>query len=154
MKNKKFRAFVNCNCKIPMNLQLFAEGGNDQGTADPPAGGGSNDPAPDTDHADPPTDPPKQQSFDDFLKSGGNQAEFDRRVQKAIDTALNKAKESWEAMTDSKISEAEKLAKMTAAEKAQYQEQQRIKDLDAREAAITRKELMVTAKITIIYLSI
>ena len=25
-------------------------------------------------------------SFDDFLKGEGNQAEFDRRVQKAIDT--------------------------------------------------------------------
>ena len=45
MRNKKFRAFVNCNCKIPMNLQLFAEGGNDPGAADPPAGGNP-DPVP------------------------------------------------------------------------------------------------------------
>lgn len=57
------------------------------------------------------------QSFDDFLKNG-NQAEFDRRVNKAVETAVGKAREKWELLTNDKLSEAEKLSKMTKEEKA------------------------------------
>ena len=88
-------------------------------------------------------------SFDDFLKTGGNQAEFDRRVQKAVNTAVTKAQEKWQALADDKLSEAEKLAKMTKEEKAQYMQQKREKELTDREAAITRKELMAEAKNTL-----
>lgn len=150
MRRRKFRSTL-VRFMIPMNLQLFA--GSDEGSAgandeDDKIGGGSTEskesggmPSQDTGKPEP--------SFDDFLKTGSNQAEFDRRVQRAIETAVSKAKESWQAMTDSKVSEAEKLAKMTAAEKAQYQEQQRLKDLEAREAAIAKRELMATAKVTL-----
>ena len=144
MRNRAFRALV--NCKIPMNLQLFAES-NPEGTENNPSGGsGSNEPG---EGDNKPAEKNKPQSFDDYLKEPGNQAEFDRRVQRAIDTALEKAQESWKAITDGKISEAEKLAKMSAAEKAKYQEQQRAKELDEREAALNRKELMATAKNTL-----
>ena len=85
----------------------------------------------------------------DFLKTGGNQAEFDRRVQKAVNTAVTKAQEKWQALADDKLSEAEKLAKMTKEEKAQYMQQKREKELTDREAAITRKELMAEAKNTL-----
>ena len=51
-------------------------------------------------------------SFDDFLKDPGNQAEFDRRVQKAIQTAVSNAQRKWQTVTDDKVSEAEKLAQM------------------------------------------
>ena len=68
-------------CKVPMNLQLFAEG-DDAGTGDSGNGGGTGgDGGSDQGGAD---NPP---SFDDFLKTGDNQAEFDRRLQKAINTA-------------------------------------------------------------------
>ena len=87
-------------------------------------------------------------SFDELLK-GGHQAEFDRRVQKAIDTALSNAKEKWQALTDDKLSEAEKLAKMTKEEKAQYMQQKKEKELADREAAVTRSELMAQAKNTL-----
>ena len=87
----------------------------------------------------------KPMSFEDFLKQKGNQAEFDRRVNKAIETA----KEKWNILMDDKVSEAEKLAKMTAAEKQQYMEQKRQKELDDREAEITKRELMATAKNTL-----
>lgn len=56
-------------------------------------------------------------TFDDFLKEGKNQAEFDRRVQKAIQTA----QESWKAKNDQEKSEAERLAQMNETEKLQYQ---------------------------------
>ena len=91
------------------------------------------------------TEPP---SFDDLLKNG-HQAEFDRRVQKAIDTALTNAQEKWQALTDDKLSEAEKLAKMTKEEKTQYLAQKHEKELEDREAGITRRELMAEAKNTL-----
>ena len=137
MRNKVIKAF----CKVPMNLQLFAEGGDGAG-ADGGNGGGSGEGAGGEGGAGGGTPP----SFDDFLKTGGNQAEFDRRVQKAVNTAVTKAQEKWQALADDKLSEAEKLAKMTKEEKAQYMQQKREKELTDREAAITRKELMAEAK--------
>lgn len=115
--------------RLPMELQFFAE--EPAGTDPEPAG----------------TEPEEQKplSFDDFLKTGSNQAEFDRRVSKAVQTAQAK----WQAQTDDKLSEAEKLAKMTAAEKAQYMQQKKEKELNDREAEITRRELMATAKNTL-----
>ena len=142
MRNKIVKAF----CKVPMNLQLFAEGGDGTG-ADGGNGGGSSDG--DGTGGEGGTGGDTPPSFDDFLKTGGNQAEFDRRVQKAVNTAVTKAQEKWQALADDKLSEAEKLAKMTKEEKAQYMQQKREKELTDREAAITRKELMAEAKNTL-----
>lgn len=88
-------------------------------------------------------------SFDDFLKVEGNQAEFDRRVQKAIDTAVSNAQEKWRILADDKASEAEKLAKMTKEEKNQYLYQKKVKELDDRDSEITKRELMAEAKNTL-----
>ncbi len=136
MKNKVFKAF----CKVPMNLQLFAEG-DGAGTDDEGGNGGGVGGAGEEGN--------EPQSFDDFLKTGGNQAEFDRRVQKAVNTAVTNAQEKWQALTDDKLSEAEKLAKMTKEEKAQYMQQKKEKELSERETAITRKELMAEARNTL-----
>lgn len=123
----------------PLNLQLFAEDGGEGNTsgADQGNGGGSGE------------QEPKGLSFDDFLKGEGNQAEFDRRVQKAVNTAVTNAQAKWKALTDDQLSEAEKLAKMTKEEKNNYMQQKREKELTEREAAITRKELMAEAKNTL-----
>lgn len=59
-------------------------------------------------------------SFDDFLKEPRNRAEFDRRVQESIKTAVANAQQKWKAVTDDKVSEAEKLTQMTKEEKAEY----------------------------------
>ena len=129
-------------CRIPMNLQIFAEGGAGDGAgADGGNGGGAG--AADQGEAELP-------SFDDFLKGEGNQAEFDRRVQKAIKTAVSNAQQKWQALADDKLSEAEKLAKMNKEEKAAYMQQKKEKELSDREAAITRKELMAEAKNTLV----
>ena len=136
MRNKVFKAF----CKVPMNLQLFAEG-DGVGTGDEGGNGGGASGTGDEGN--------EPQSFDDFLKTGGNQAEFDRRVQKAVNTAVTNAQEKWQALTDDKLSDAEKLAKMTKEEKAQYMQQKKEKELSEREAAITRKELMAEARNTL-----
>ena len=136
MRNKVFKAF----CKVPMNLQLFAEG-DGAGTGDEGGNGGGAGGAGEEGN--------EPQSFDDFLKTGGNQAEFDRRVQKAVNTAVTKAQQKWQALADENLSEAEKLAKMTKEEKAQYLQQKKEKELIDRETEITRKELMAEAKNTL-----
>ena len=58
-------------------------------------------------------------NFDEFLKDSKNQAEFDRRVQKAIETA----KTNWQEIMNNEKSEAEKLAKMNKEQKLEYQAQ-------------------------------
>ena len=127
-----------------MNLQFFAESGDgagaDQGEG---SGSGSETAESGTDGAETGNKEPK--SFDDHLQDQNNQAEFDRRVQKALGTA----KEKWEALMDDKLSEADKLAKMNKEEKAEYLRQKQEKELKDREAAITRRELMAEAKNTL-----
>lgn len=137
-----------------MNLQLFADGGTGAG-GDSGGTGGAGGGTPDggNDGATGGTDDGKDKkteplTFDDLLK-GGHQAEFDRRLQKGIDATLTKAQEKWRAMTDDKLSEAEKLVKMTKDEKAEYLRQKEEKALTAREANITKRELMAEAKNTL-----
>ena len=124
--------------RIPMtNLQLFADGdGNGSGSGDgngDGAGAGSGDSG----------DGNEPLSFDDFLKEGGNQAEFDRRVQKAVNTAVTNAQEKWQALTDDKLSEAEKLAKMTKEERAAYQAKKEREAFEAEKAAFEKEKLVV-----------
>lgn len=76
-------------------------------------------------------------TFDDFLKEGKNQAEFDRRVQKAIQTA----QESWKAKNDEEKSEAERLAQMNETEKLQYQLQKQQKDYEDIQKKLNARDL-------------
>lgn len=126
-----------------MDLQFFAEPDNGTGAT---GGNGSG-----TGMAgDPSTDPgngnQEPVTFDDFLKSGENQSEFDRRIQKAVQTAVTNAQEKWKALTDNKLSEAEKLAKMTSAEKTEYQKQQLEKKLAEYERKETLSDMSKTAR--------
>ena len=142
MRNKYFRF---ASCMLPMNLQFFAEpGGDDAGDGDGNGGGAGGE----GDTGEGGGEGNELPSFDDLLKNG-HQAEFNRRVQKAIDTALTNAQEKWQALTDDKLSEAEKLAKMTKEEKSDYLQQKRERELADKEAAITRRELMAEAKNTL-----
>lgn len=62
------------------NLQLFTEPGGDGGGSGEGDGAGTG--------GDPGSNSNTTMSFDDFLKLEGNQSEFDRRVQKAVNTAV------------------------------------------------------------------
>lgn len=125
---------------MPMNIQFFAEGG-DGGTGGEGGAGGEGGTGG--------TGGNNRMSFEEFLGQDGNQEEFDRRVQEAVNTAVGNAQEKWKALTDDKLSEAEKLAKMTKEEKAEYLANKKTKELDDREAEITKKELMAEAKNTL-----
>lgn len=117
---------------LMMNLQLFAEGGAEPTPIVP--GGEPN-----------PTDPVEGTSFDDVLKDKKHQSEFDKRIAKSLETA----KAKWEADYNTKLetakTEAEKLAKMNADEKAKYAEDKRIADLEKREKDINTRELKAQA---------
>lgn len=122
--------------RIPMmNLQLFAEGeGDGSGVGDDGgAGAGSGDGG-------------NEMSFDDFLGQAENRAGFDRRVQKAVNTAVTKAQEKWQALTDDKLSEAEKLAKMTKEEKAEYKNRKLEKELADLKRQNSLSEMSKTAR--------
>ena len=76
-------------------------------------------------------------SFDDFLKDSKNQAEFDKRVQKAIQTAETK----WKAKNDEAKTEAEKLAQMNETEKLQYQLQKQQKNNEEIRKKLNARDL-------------
>lgn len=67
----------------------------------------------------------KPLTFDEILTDKDYQAEFDRRVAKAIETATTKAQAKWEEdykkKMDEEKSEADKVAKMKEAERHQYE---------------------------------
>lgn len=132
---------------MPMNLQFFAEtegeaGGGAGGTSGNAAGGeGGNtggDPAAGGAEG--------QVSFDNFLKDPKNQAEFDRRIGKALETSRSKMQTEIDARIQEARTEAEKLAKMNAEQKAEYEKEKREKELADREASITKRELAAAAK--------
>ena len=79
----------------------------------------------------------KTVTFDDFLKEGKNQAEFDRRVQQAINTA----QEKWKAKNDEEKTEAERLAQMNETEKLQYQLSQKDKSIEEIQRKLNARDL-------------
>lgn len=125
--------------RLPLNLQFFS--------ADDGGGGASGNPTPGADNESGVEE--TQKTFDDLLKDKTYQSEFDKRIAKALETAKSK----WEAQKQAELeeakTEAEKLAKMNAEQKAKYEQekreaeyQQRLKDLTIRELKATAKETL------------
>ena len=85
-------------------------------------------------------------SFDDFLAQEGHQAEFDRRVSKAIQTAVANAQKRWQTLTDDKVSEAEKLAQMTGEQKEKYRADKAEKELAELKRQIALGDMAKTAR--------
>ena len=126
--------------KLYRALQIFAEG-EGSGADGNPAGNGTG--ATGEGATVTQTEP---LSFDDFLSQEGNQAEFDRRVQKAINTAVTNAQKKWQTMTDGKVSEAEKLAQMTSEEKAEYRAKKAEQELADLKKQIALGDMAKTAR--------
>lgn len=72
-----------------------------------------------------------KKEFDKFLKNKMYQAEFDRRIQKALKTA----KEKWMEINDLEKSEEERLLKMNKEERLEYQ----IKKVNKEKANVQSK---------------
>lgn len=149
MKQEEYSDILN-SLPYKMYLQHFAggrgdsSGGNDEGDS----GGDSGDGSSGGDGGNNGGDDggmEEDASFDGLLQSG-HQAEFDRRVQQAVSAALTNQKGEYEELMDNKLSEAEKLAKMTKDEKKEYLQQKREQEITERETALARKELAAEAK--------
>lgn len=112
---------------LRLNIQYFAD------PTDPPA-----DPV--DPPADPPTDPPAKVEF-----TKEQQDELDRILKER----LGKDRAKWEKEYQTKLAEAkteaEKLAKMNADQKAEYDRQKQEDELTKRENDITKRELRATA---------
>lgn len=92
----------------------------------------------------------KPVTLDDHLKGNpDSQKELDRRITKA----LNTARENWEKEQAKKLedekTEAAKLAKMTAEQKAEHERQKREEEFAKRESALTMRELRAEASQTL-----
>ena len=128
--------------KSPYNLQLFAEGGDGTG-----AQGSNGDGTARGRHSSDDKEEKEPLTFEEFLKGDGNQAEFDRRVQKAIKTAVTKKQQEWRALTDNKLSEAEKLSKMSEDEREEYKRKKERQEFEAEKAKFERVKLLVTVRV-------
>ena len=140
MKNREVKTL------LPLNLQFFAEGGADGAGADGNSAGNADGDKAGDDGAG---SDGKEGGFDEFLKDPKNQAEFDRRVAKALETNKETMQKEIEDRVAAAKTEAEKLAKMNAEQKADYERQKREDELAKREAEITKRELTAQAKETL-----
>lgn len=113
----------NLRFPLKLNLQHFAEGGDD-GTV---------------------TEPTAEPTFEDVLKNKSYQSEFDRRVAKALETARGKWEIDYTQKLEDAKTEAEKLSNMKAEEKFQYEMDKQRKELDARVKELNTKELRAEA---------
>lgn len=125
---------------LKMNLQLMADTGAGGGTPSQTDGGDNTD-AGTGEGSNTGGTENQTPSFDDVLSQNNYKAEFDKRLKQAIQTAQTE----WETKQQEKITEAEKLKKMNADEKAKYEQDKRSKELDKREKDITTRELKAQA---------
>lgn len=118
--------------RIPYNLQFFAEDGGTEGD-----NGGTDESKP---------------SIDDFLKGVDMNALFENEAVKAhlnkvadsrVTKALQTARTKWEQEQNENLSEAEKLAKMTEAQREKYQFDKDRAAFDAERAKFEHDKLAV-----------
>lgn len=76
-------------------------------------------------------------TFDEMLKESNYQSEFDKKVQKSLETARAK----WDAEKEAERTEAEKLAKMKEDEKKDYEIEKARKEKEEAEAKLNAYEL-------------
>ncbi len=114
---------------FPLDIQLFADDKSGDGS------GNDADQGPGQDNQDSGEGGQETKTF--------TQEELDKIVQGRI----AKERKAWEKHLEDEKTEAQKLETMSEKEKKKYQEEKRIKELDDREAAITRRELTAQAKV-------
>ena len=114
---------------FPLDIQLFADDNSGDGS------GNDDDQGTGHDNQDSGEGGQETKTF--------TQEELDKIVQGRI----AKERKAWEKHLEDEKTEAQKLETMSEKEKKKYQEEKRIKELDDREAAITRRELTAQAKV-------
>lgn len=114
--------------KFPLNIQLFADDGS-----------GTNAPTDENDQGKEGTD----------KETGTQQSKTftQEELDKIVQGRIAKERKSWEKQLEDQRTEAQKLESMSEKDKKKYQEAKRIKELDDREKAITKRELTAQAKV-------
>lgn len=128
---EKFKMLQNDKQPIKLNLQFFADGeggeGGEGATQEPPAS--------------------KTEEGEEDGKESKKFTQDD--LNKIISDRLSKERKKWDEELSSKVeeakTEAQKLAKMNAEQKAEYERKQLEEQLTKREAEITKRELRATA---------
>lgn len=87
----------------------------------------------------------KELSFTDLLKKPEYQAEFDKLVNKSLDTARNNWQKDYDAKLAKERSEAEKLAQMSADQKIQYELEKAKAEKDELQSQLNAINLYKTA---------
>lgn len=126
---------------IPM---LDGDGGAGGGAAGPDPGT-KTDPEPAK--ADDSKDGKKDPDFGEMLKGNpGFQAELDRRINQAVETATQKERERQQIIQDNLQDEVLRVSKMTQQEKDAYFKQKAEKEAAKKEASLTKRELTLDAR--------
>ena len=73
----------------------------------------------------------------------------EEEVNKLISSRVSQERKKWEKVAEERATEAERLAGMTAEQKAQHERRQLEEKLSKREVEITRRELRAEAKETL-----
>ena len=107
---------------ITLNLQTFSDDGTEPTTADPA---------------------PEPEVYTKEQVEKMLQAESDRRVQQALKTNEEKLRADFQTKLEKERKEAERLAQLTAEEKAKEAEVQRQKEIEEREKTIRKRELLM-----------
>lgn len=84
-------------------------------------------------------------TFDEILEDKIYQSEYDRRLRKASETAVENAKKKWEEEQKIKMAEADKLAKMDEEQKKSYELEQANNRALAAESKLNAYELQIEA---------
>ena len=87
----------------------------------------------------------KELSFTDLLKKPEYQAEFDKLVNKSLDTARSNWQKDYDAKLAKERSEAEKLAQMSADQKIQYELEKAKAEKDELQSQLNAINLYKTA---------
>lgn len=137
---KKHIEMLELSLPYKLNLQMFADGGG-EGASNGASIGGQNNNA---------TGGEGQSTGGSEGEKGKDSKTFTQDdVNRIIQDRLAKERQKWEKEFQTKLdeakTEAEKLAKMNAEQKAEYERQKREQELAKREAEITRRELRATA---------
>lgn len=116
------------------SLQLFAEGDGEgegsSGTGGAAAGSGDGE-----GNAGQRED---SVGFDDFLNDPKNKAEFERRIEEALSAQKEKLAGEYQTSLEDAKKEAEKLAKMNAEQKKQYEEEKKDQLIEEQKKEIDR----------------
>lgn len=125
---------------MPLNIQFFADGGEENGAE----GQGEEN-----------QDQEQEKTLDDILSENKKlQSQSDKKIAKAIETARSKWESEYTKKLEEAKSEAEKLAKMNAEQKTQYELDKKQKELDDKLKAISLRELRAEAQSQLVEMGI